>query len=371
MHRRHFIAASFSFGTAALLGQTSATEGDKKPEPKMTWHDPQQWGVEGRAWPDQQRQRYYDRLPASAEGKVTKAVWGLSRQSAGMAVRFKSNSSTIQVRYRVMSPELAKPHIPATGASGVDLYARDASGNWRWVGVSKPTGQEISATLASKIPKEPREWMIYLPLFNGVETLEIGVEEGATFEGLPPRDKGLIVFYGTSITHGACASRPGMTHVAILGRRLDRPTLNLGFSGNGRMDEAVGDFLVQLDSTVFVIDCLPNMGPAEVTERTIPLVKQLRAARPETPILLVESRRNTDSWISPSLQTLHSNKHNALKVEFEKLKKEGVQQLFYLGGNDLLGDDADASTDGSHPSDLGFYRQADAFEPVLRDILKR
>jgi len=369
MHRRHFIAASFSFGTATLLGQTP--EGEKKPEPKMTWHDPQQWGLEGRAWPDQQRLRYYDRLPASAEGKVTKAVWGLSRESAGMAVRFKSTSSTIQVRYKLVSPELAKPHIPATGASGVDLYAKDGAGKWKWVGVSKPTKQEVSATLVSKISKEPREWMIYLPLFNGVETLEIGVEEGAVFEGLPPREKDLVVFYGTSITHGACASRPGMTHVAILGRRLDVPTLNLGFSGNGRMDAAVGDYLKQLDPAVFVIDCLPNMAPEQVTERTVPLVKQLRAARPETPILLVESRRNTDSWISPSLQALHSNKHNALRVEFETLKAEGVKGLFYLGGNDLLGDDADASTDGSHPSDLGFYRQADAFEPVLREILTR
>lgn len=371
MHRRHFIAASFSFGTATLLAQTPAAEGEKKPEQKMTWHDPQQWGVEGRAWPDQKRLSYYDRLPASAEGKVPKPVWGLSRQSAGIAVRFKSNSSIIQVRYKVTSAELAKPHIPATGASGVDLYARDGAGKWKWVGVSKPTRQEMSETLASKVPKEPREWMIYLPLFNGVETLEIGVEEGATFEGLAPREKDVVVFYGTSITHGACASRPGMTHVAILGRRLDVPTVNLGFSGNGRMDASVGEYLAQLDPAVFVIDCLPNMSPEQVTERTVPLVKQLRAARQDTPILLVESRRNTDSWISPQLQTLHTNKHNSLKVEFEKLKKEGVKGLFYLEGNDLLGDDADASTDGSHPSDLGFYRQADAFEPMLREILKR
>lgn len=371
MHRRHFIAASLSFGAGQLLAQAPATDAKKPAGHQMDWHDPQGWGIEGRAWEDQTRLRWYDRMPAAAEAKVTKAVWGLSRHSAGMAVRFRTDSPVIQVRYKLMLPELAKPHIPATSASGVDLYAKDPAGRWRWVGVSKPTSPDVSAILADKIPAEPREWLMYLPLFNGIESLEIGVKEGTSFEGLAPRKENLIVFYGTSITHGACASRPGMTHVALLGRRLDAPTLNLGFSGNGRMDAAVGEYLQQLDPAVFVIDCLPNMSPQDVTERTIPLVKQIRAARPTIPVLLVESRRNTDSWINPALQTLHTNKHNALKVEFEKLKKEGVKGLFYLGGNDLLGDDADASTDGSHPSDLGFYRQADAFEPALREILKR
>lgn len=371
MKRRHFIAASFSFGATPLFAQVLPKDAKPTAETKLAWHNPQQWGVEGRGWEDQPRTRWYDRLPAAAEGKVTKAVWGLSRHSAGMAVRFRTDSPVIQVRYKLMLPELDKPHMPATSVSGVDLYARDPAGKWRWVGVSKPTSPEVTAILADKIPADPREWMMYLPLFNGIESLEIGVAEGATFEGLAPRKENLIVFYGTSITHGACASRPGMTHVALLGRRLDAPTVNLGFSGNGRMDAAVGDYLQQLDPAVFVIDCLPNMSPGEVTERTVPLVKQIRAAQPVTPILLVESRRNTESWISPPLQGLHSAKHGALKAEFDKLKGEGVEHLFYLGGDHLLGDDADGATDGSHPSDLGFFRQADAFEPVLREILKR
>ena len=371
MRRRHFIAASFSFGAGRLLAQAPATDAKKPAEPKIDWHDPQGWGVEGRAWEDQKRLRWYDRLPAAAEATVTKAVWGLSRHSAGMAVRFRTDSPVIRVKYKLRLTKLAMPHMPATGASGVDLYAKDAAGKWRWVAVSKPDSPEVSATLVDKIPATAREWMMYLPLFNEVESLEIGVAEGASFEGLAPRKENLIVFYGTSITHGACASRPGMTHVAMLGRRLDVPTLNLGFSGNGKMDAAVGEFLGQLDPAVFVIDCLPNMSPQEVTGKTIPLVKQLRAARAATPILLVESRRNTESWINPGLQGLHTAKHGALKAEFEKLKAEGVTGLFYLPGNDLLGDDADAATDGSHPSDLGFYRQADAFEPVLKQILKR
>lgn len=371
MQRRQFISLSLAIGLISSSSGQLPQETKVKPKGiPLTWHDPETWGVEGRLWEEQPRERWYDRLPASAQGKVTKPVWDLSRHSAGMAVRFRTDSPVIQVRYTLSKNSLAMPHMPATGASGVDLYAKDPQGKWKWVAVTKPSSQQVSSTLVKDIPAEAREWMMYLPLFNGIETLQIGVAEGASFEGLPPRKERQVIFYGTSITHGACASRPGMTHVSILGRRLDSPVVNLGFSGNGKMDASVGEYLAQTDPAVFVIDCLPNMSPAEVTARTIPLVKQLRAARPQTPILLVESRRNTESWIDPKLQELHTNKHSALKAEFEKLKAEGIENLHYLKGDDLLGDDADGATDGSHPNDLGFFRQSNAFEPILKDLLK-
>ena len=195
---------------------------------------------------------------------------------------------------------------------------------------------------------------IILPLYNGVEALSLGVPVGAKFEPIAPRTAKPIVFYGTSITHGASASRPGMVHTAILGRRLDLPVINLGFSGNGRMDAAVGEFLVQIDASVYVIDCLPNMGAADVRAKCIPLVKQLRAARPEIPIVLVEDRRNTNSWVLAKRNQYHTDNHAALRECFATLQQEGVKGLFYLGGDDLLGHDDEGATDGSHPNDLGF-----------------
>jgi hypothetical protein len=160
-----------------------------------------------------------------------------------------------------------------------------------------------------------------------------------------------------------------MAHPAILGRRFDRPVINLGFSGNGKMDAAVGDLLVKIDAAVYVIDCLPNMGAKDVREKCIPLVKQLRAGRPDTPIVLVEDRRSTNSWILPERNQHHTDNHAALRECFAALQKEGVRGLYYLPGDDLMGSDAEASTDGSHPSDLGFVRHADLFEPVLRKAM--
>ncbi|MSU65691.1 MAG: hypothetical protein EXS38_06235 [Opitutus sp.] len=360
----------FLFASAtASFAQTPAVAAAVPVEPALTWHPVAQWGVEGRAWPELDRLRYFDRFPAIAEGKVTDIVWGLSRDSAGMMVRFKTDATTIWANYTLYRDRLAGANMTAIGASGIDLYARDPAGKWRWVGVTRPAGKVVRQSIIADLAPGLREYAAYLPLYNGVEELVIGVPPTARFERLAPRTAKPIVFYGTSITHGASASRTGMAHPAILGRRLDRPVVNLGFSGNGKMDAAVGELLVKIDAAVYVIDCLPNMDAAMVRGKCIPLVKQLRAARPDTPIVLVEDRRNTNSWILPVRDQHHTANHAALRESFAALQKEGVKGLHYLAGDDLMGADAEASTDGSHPSDLGFVRHADLFEPVLRAAL--
>lgn len=342
---------------------------NKKAAANLDWHDVTKWGVEGRGWGDQERTRWFDRFPAKAEGKVPPAVWSLSRDSAGMMVRFKTDAASIHARYKLAKSNIALPHMPATGVSGVDLYARDDSGKWKWVQVTKPAAQTVEQMIISGLAPGMREYAAYLPLYNGIESLDIGVPKGAKFEGLAPRAKP-IVFYGTSITHGASASRPGMVHTAILGRRLDMPVINCGFSGNGKMDVSVGDLLAEIDAAVYVIDCLPNMQPVMVAERTVPLVKQLRAARPDTPIVLVEDRRFSNNWITPDKFKFHTDNHAALKKAFDELKAAGVQKLYYIPGDHLYGDDTEGATDASHANDLGFMRQADIFEPVLREALK-
>ncbi len=333
------------------------------------WRDVTEWGVEGRGWADQERTRWFDRFPAKAEGKVTKAVWSLSRHSAGMMVRFKTDATTIRAKWKLLSSRLGMPHMPPSGVSGLDLYARDAKGQWRWAAATKPNKQRMEATLLSGIAPGMREYALYLPLYNGTESLDVGVLKGAKFESLAPRKAKPLVFYGTSITHGACASRPGLAHPAILGRRLEIPVINIGFSGNGRMHNEVGDLMAELDAACYVIDCLPNMNATTVAERCVPLVKQLRKARPKTPIVLVEDRRFANSWILPAKSKFHDDNQAALQKAYKQLQAAGMKKLHYLQGEHLLGDDTEGTTDGSHPNDLGFLRQADAFEPVLRQAL--
>jgi lysophospholipase L1-like esterase len=137
------------------------------------------------------------------------------------------------------------------------------------------------------------------------------------------------------------------------------------------METEVGALLTEIDAAVYVIDCLPNMNSHEVEKRTEPLVKQLREARPDTPIILVEDRSFTNSWLFASRRKHHAASRAGLIRAFDRLVSSGVNNLYYLEGETLLGDDTEGATDGSHPNDLGFMRQADAFEPILKKALGR
>lgn len=338
-------------------------------EDEIDWYDVQKIGVEGKGWND--TKKFFDRLPSRAEGMVREAVWNLSRHSAGMSIRFVTNAPNIYVRYKLSLERLAMSHMPATGVSGMDLYANDNQGMDRWVSVVRPDKQEMNTAIANDLGSGSRRYTIYLPLYNGIDRMEVGVDKGENFNTLSPRKEKPILFYGTSIMHGACASRPGMAFPAIIGRRLRRPTINLGFSGNGRMEPEVANLLSELDPCAFVIDCLPNMNETTVSERTVPLVKKLREARNKTPILLVEDRSFTNTLFFPKRKMHHQKSRAALKKAYAELTESGIDKLYYLDGDHLLGDDGEAATDGSHPNDLGMMRYADAYEPVLRTMLKQ
>jgi len=366
----------FTIFAIACCGIASAAEPLKFTEAdKLRWYDIRQLGVEGQGWKEADCKAPYDRLPAKAESTVREAVWNLSRNSAGMCVRFVTDAPALSARWTVTSDKLAMPHMPATGVSGLDLYARNDQGHWRWVAVAQPKaeGKNQTAALAAGIKPGKREYLIYLPLYNGVSSVEIGVPMANTLEDAPdyaPVKMKPVVFYGTSITHGACASRPGMVHTAMLQRRYDRPVINLGFSGNGKMEPEVTALLTEIDAAVYVIDCCPNLSGADTAKLTKPLVEQLRKARPETPIVLVEDRRYTDAWLITSKGERNDGNHQALKTAFDQLVADGVKHLSYITGDDLLGDDGDGAVDSSHPNDLGFARQADAFAKVLDKLLR-
>ena len=368
LRRREFLASASSIAAGLFLPDRRLHSAEPE-RPSLAWHDVSNWGVEGRGW--EKTQRFYDRLPAGADKLVRAAVWGLSRHSAGMSTDFATDARQIHVRYRLRSARLAMPHMPATGVSGIDLYARNGSG-WRWVGVSRPTSQEVHAVLASSLKPcgdELREFRAYLPLYNGVESLEIGVPQDAEFRPMKPRSGPAIVFYGTSIMHGACASRPGMAITAIVGRKLDQPVINLGFSGNGKLELELAKLLVELDASVYCLDCLPNLTPQGVRQRTEPFVRFLRQKKPHTPILMVEGRFYADSWINTARHARNVGNHREFKAAYERLTKAGISGLHYLPADRLLGDDGEATTDGSHPNDLGMMRYAEAYVEALKPLL--
>ena len=338
----------------------------------LYWYDIRDLGVEGKGWVD--TKSFYDRLPARAEEMVREPVWNLSHDSAGMCVRFVTDATTIHARWALRDDGLAMNHMAATGVSGLDLYFRGTDGKWKWLAIGRPTEYPVnSVQLVTGIPESEREYILYLPLYNGVTSVEIGIPEGTSISKAPPYPGGRkpILFYGTSITQGGCASRTGMVHTAILGRWLNYPVINLGFSGNGRMEPEMAELIAETDPSVFVLDCLPNMNGEMIKERLESFVRTLRKSRPQTPILFVEDRNYSSALLKMSNKKTNQNNRSELRRAYYRLKQSGMKNLYYLPGNKLLDDDADnyGTVDGSHPTDLGFLRQAKAFKPMLESIL--
>ena len=332
------------------------------------WRDAQEFEVEGRGWTD--TQSLYDRLPTRAQGKVTPDVWGLSKDSAGIAVRFQTGAPSLSVRWELLNSNLAMPHMPATGVSGIDLYRRDTQGSWQFVQNGRPTEfPQNTATFSLGGAKgKEAEYLLYLPLYNGVKKVELAVPNGATLQKPPARPEAKqrsIVYYGTSITQGGCASRPGMAHVAILGRNLDRPMINLGFSGSARIEPAISDLLAELDPALYVIDALWNIGnmtDEEFVSRLTTLIQTIRRARPKTPILFVGRSRVHPEKTPPHIEQLQE------KV-VKRMRGEGVPNLTLFNGATLLNRDGEGTVDGVHPNDLGMMQHAKALTPILKKLL--
>jgi hypothetical protein len=334
----------------------------------INWHDIQGWGVEGKGWND--TIKYFDRLPARAEKTVSEGVWNLSRSATGMVALFETDSPEIHARWKLSSEQIGELNFPAAGFSGVDLYT-DFGGKWRWVGAGHQVkNRNPEQCLINGMNPVRRRFILYLPMRNPVEKVEIGVPEGANFRAVPPRTEKPLVFYGTSIVHGAYTSHSGMVHPSILGRWLDRPVINLGFSGQAKMEPELADLMAELEAKIFILDALPNMDPSLVRERTEKFIRILRKAHPATPIVMVEDRPHTNSWIKPALSAEHKEKWSAYSKIYEKLKKSGIKNLYYIKGLNLFGNDSEGSLDSSHPSDLGYMRMAESLYPLLERLCK-
>lgn len=339
---------------------------------ELTWYSADTLGIDGKGWANTKTP--YDRFPPKAEGRVPDGVWQRSLNSAGMNVSFATDSDMIVIRWKLRHPSINTPYLSAMSVAGLDLYVRE-SDKWQWAATKTPrpvaVAPENTETFLRGLPKKLREFRLYLPSYNGVEKVEIGVRKDSKFgKSVEKEVKKPLVIYGSSIIQGSASSRPGMTLVAQLNRRLNRNIINLGFSGLCKMEPAIGDLLAELDPALFVIDCLPNMTVPEINERTVNLVKKIRKARPDTPIVLVENPMYSQGLWNTSVKNSVGAKNRALSVQFAKLQNDGIKGIYYVKGDNLYGSDGDSSVDGVHPTDYGFKLYADAMEPILRRLLE-
>ena len=233
---------------------------------------------------------------------------------------------------------------------------------------------------------EEKECLLYLPLYDELKSLEIGVSSDAHIRKGENPFKEKIVVYGSSILQGASASRPGMAYPARLSRSSGYNFINLGLSGNGKMEKEVAEMLADtelirrpelnykmladIDADAFILDCIPNPSPKEITDRTVDFVMTLRQKHPDTPIIVIQTLiRETGNFNQKARENV-KRQNEAIAEQVEVLRKKNVKNLYFIKEDQFLGTDHEGTVDGTHPNDLGFDRMLKKYKPAISKILK-
>ncbi len=324
---------------------------------RIKYYDHDSYLIEGTISQDLVKENLFDRLPLSYKTIVREPVWELSKHSAGISVRFFSNTTSISVKWEVLNDSKMN-HMAETGIKGIDLYFKGKN-SWQYVNTARPEGKINEFLLVNNMKSEPREYKLYLPLYDGVARLEIGIDS-QSYISKPTKNKGKpIVFYGTSITQGGCASRPGMVHTSIISRKLDIECINFGFSGNGKMEKPIVDLISDIDACFYVIECAENMTPEEISENSAPLVEAIRKKHPVTPIVFVNNLIYEKTSLDESALTGLIKKNEMCEKVFKSLIDMGFKNIHFVDKKGAIGYDHEATVDGVHFTDLGFLRYAD------------
>jgi len=339
----------------------------------IRWHSTDNLPLLGKAVDDASTSGRYQRIPDSLLNTVRGgALAGLGRNSAGMALRFASNSSRIDVKWHSPFKTLMNHQTP-TGSRGLDLYTLQPDGSWTFVNSARPNvnSHDTEACVISNMDPAMREYLLYLPLYDGVDSLFIGTTPDAVVtqphEKLPAKGR-QIIMYGTSILQGGCANRAGMAHTNILARRLNREVVNLGFSGNGQLDLEIAHLIAAVpDPGLIVLDFVPNVNEEQIDTLMIPFFEIIRSAHPDVPFLFIEDPRFPHMRFDSAARNEVNTRNGMMKERYEKLAAK-YNNLHYLANDHIIGTDNEATVDGIHFTDLGFVRYADLLEPIISRI---
>lgn len=317
----------------------------------------------------------FSRLPAFMQDSVRDQLWWLAGCSTGIGIRFATDSKTIGARYNLRY-DFFMQHMAMTGIKGTDLYRLGEDGKWHYVNTSRPQKDSIQTKIfVENMDGKMHEYLIYLPLYDGINWFEIGVDSTAQLlqpQVDSPRSKKKIVCYGTSVMQGGCASRTGMTQTTIIQRDLNVEVVNLGFSGEGKMDYCMARLMAQMDDVIcYVIDPVPNCTKDMCDTLTYNFVKILRDAHPDIPIVMVEGLTYPYAKYDSYFEEYLPAKNAEFKKNYERLKRENPRNLYYMTTDGMTGEGEEGTVDGVHLTDYGFAAYSKKLETILKKILKK
>ena len=317
----------------------------------------------------------FTRIDTSAYKFNDKVIEEYACHSTGLAVLFATDSPMIKARW-VTSEKNASDNMTAIAQKGLDLYIRQ-DGKWVFAGVGRPdmaSGPDFDVhegTIVKSMAPGRKECLMYLPLYDRLDSLFIGVEEGTYVEQIENPFKHRIVVKGSSVTHGLAASRPGMSYAARFGRDNGFYCFNLGFSGLSKLQKEYAEYLADIeDVDAFIFDAFSNPSAEVIHENFDRFVDIIRASHPETPLIFMQTERresrNFDTW----REDFETKKQAAAEQEIrERMKTD--KHIYFIPSDDFLGHDHIATSDGSHPTDLGFTRMLDSISPKILKILRK
>jgi lysophospholipase L1-like esterase len=320
----------------------------------------------------EQTETRYERLPATLRTISRPPVWELGKNTAGLFLRFRTNSTTIGLAWSLYENRTMS-HMSLTGIKGFDLYCFE-NGAWHFVNSAQPAANAMhnTATVISNMEGSEKEMMLYFPLYDGVTALQIGIDSSAMIAPpalpVPVREKPVIC-YGTSILQGGCASRPGMAHTNILSRRFNREFINLGFSGNGQLDYEMAELIAAREAALIILDFVPNASVQQMHEKMEKFYHIIREKQPYTPILFIEDPPFPSGKYNRVLQHEVEAKNNAVREIFARIKATGDAHVEFISSVLMIGTDGEATVDGIHFTDLGFMRYAGYLEPYIKKYL--
>lgn len=306
----------------------------------------------------------YKRMPCETAKTVSSGVEYLNNHTSGGRLLFETDSSYVALSAKGRSDHM--PHMAFTGSKGFDLYIYE-NGQFEFFRTFIPDSQNTDRfeNIIEFDDRKSRKLMIHFPLYGGVEELNIGLENDSYLERFDPYTDGqLVVYYGSSITQGGCASRPGNNYPAIVSRKTMTDFICLGFSGNAHGEDTMIDYIASLPMTVFVMDYDHNdmREPDKLAERHPRLYDAVRKAHPDIPIIIMSA-----PW-SKYLESLEAKSREVVLKTYNVAKENG-DNVFFVDGQKLFGKEFDdcATVDGCHPNDYGFVKMAEAVLNVIKD----
>ena len=357
---------------AAVSLMASAQDAEKP----WQYVDAQQLRIINKSFPD--TERTYSRLPASLKDSVRPDLWNRQECSTGIGVRFATNSTRIGVKYQLLW-DFHMVHMADTGTKGTDLYTFEGDSAWRHVNTTRPYLKDkenkiVESTYVSNLDGQMHEYMIYFPLYDGIEQLSVKVDSGAiitpgSLELIRPDRR--IVAYGTSIMQGGCASRTGMVMTNIFSRKLNAEVINLGFSGEAKMDSCVARAINRIpDVDMILLDPIPNCTEMMCDTLTYGFVKIIADAHPTTPIVFVAGPMYPYTRYDRELGAYLPRKNEKALANIRRLQDEGYNNIYWVDSVGLDGPEDDGTVDGIHLTDLGFVHYANHLLPLLQTLMK-